>query len=663
MNRHVSFSLSDLAQSIRFLTVDAVGAANSGHPGMPLGMADVAATLFAKHLRFSSQNPQWPDRDRFVLSAGHGSILLYSLLYLTGYTGITLEDIKNFRQLGRPTAGHPEVDIARGIETTTGPLGQGLANAVGIALAGKIARDRHGDNAYSYRTYCVVGDGCLMEGISQEAISFAGHYKLDTITVLFDDNGISIDGPTSLSTSENHLKRFEACGWQVTQIDGHDTNAIDQVLTWAKTQKAPTLIACKTQIGWGAPCHAGTSKIHGSPVSPDDITIMRHTHAWPYEAFMVPPPLLKTWRDLGKQYDIEADAWHASYGALNLSLDTPSLDAALEKHKQTLIKSPQNKATRAASSDVIEVLMDYGPQVFLGGSADLTSSNLTKSTHAIGITPDECQGNYIYYGIREHAMAAIMNGLALSGFRPFGGTFLAFSDYLRPALRLSALMHLPVIYVLTHDSIGLGEDGPTHQPIEHLAALRAMPNLHVFRPMDTVETLECWQMAVKNTCTPSVLALSRQNLPTLRVQMKESLESENLSSKGGYVLIGNPLTSALSLCATGSEVSLACQVHEVLKSYGIASHVVSFPWIEGFLQKEQAYKESCLPSTLPIFAIEAACSMGWERIIQNRGLFFGLDHFGASAPYQQLYETFGLTASQIVNTIRQYLEKMGEKHA
>jgi transketolase len=645
-----SFSFHDLASCVRFLAVDAVEAAASGHPGMPLGMADVVTTLFARHLVFSPSYPQWPNRDRFVLSAGHGSMLLYALSYVTGYEAMTLENLKNFRQWGSHTPGHPEKDILRGIETTTGPLGQGLGNAVGMALGGKILQDRYGSH-YNYRTYCVVGDGCLMEGLSQEAISFAGHYQLNNLTVLFDDNGISIDGPTSLSTSEDHLKRFEACAWQVKAVDGHDVDALDQALRWAKTCSSPTLIACKTRIGYGAPQKEGTSKAHGSPLGSEEVKALRHALKWPYEPFHIPEPLLKAWRDIGLTHKKEAELWLERHG--HQMPRENNLDQALAEFKNQVREGLPKQATRGASGDLIEKLM-ASSQLLIGGSADLTPSNLTKSAHAPVIAKETYKGSYVHYGIREHLMGAAMNGLALTGFRPFGGTFLVFSDYMRPAVRLAALMKLPVIYVLTHDSIGLGEDGPTHQPIEHLASLRAIPNLQVLRPMDALETIECWQLALENTTTPTVLALSRQNLPCFARDT-----SENLSARGGYIVAGDSKESHLSLCATGSEVALAYEVHGALKARGIASHVVSLPWIEGFLGQDKVYQEHCIPSSLPVFAMEAACSLGWDRIIQQRGRFFGLDHFGASAACEKLYEAFGLTAVKIADKISHYLQNPG----
>lgn len=633
-------SLQSMAHALRFLAIDAVEAAGSGHPGMPMGMADVVTVLFKKHLIFSSTYPEWPNRDRFILSAGHGSMLLYGLLYLTGYKAWTLDDIKSFRQWGSKAAGHPEMDQALGIETTTGPLGQGLSNAVGMALAESLLKARYG--CYDYKVYCLVGDGCLMEGLSQEAISFAGHLGLKNLIVLFDDNHISIDGPTSLATSENHLKRFEACGWNTFTVDGHNYEDIDQALIQAKESQKPTLVACRTQIGFGSPLRANTAAAHGAPLGLKEIAATRQTLNWPHEPFDIPEDIIKAWRHVGQKHEITAKTWLDGHHP-QPHAETEALLQALSPLKDLFLSSPP-MATRQASAKIIEALTQVNSNL-VGGSADLTSSNLTKGTTAKAISADDYKGTYIHYGIREHAMAGIMNGLALSGFRPFGGTFLVFSDYLRPALRLSALMNLPVIYILTHDSIGLGEDGPTHQPIEHLASLRAIPHLQVYRPADALETLECWELILKNE-GPSVLALSRQNLPCLRQDYVV-----NLCAKGGYIIHGDSSKSQLTLLASGSEVSLAIQVAHKLLTHNIICHVVSLPCIETFLKTPEAYQATCLPPSRPMAAIEAGTSFGWDRLLQGRGPFFGLDCFGASAPHETLYKAFGLDVDTLTNKL------------
>lgn len=647
---------SRLANALRFLAIDSVEQAQSGHPGMPMGMADVATVLFTRHLRFSADHPDWANRDRFVLSAGHGSMLLYGLLYLTGYKGWELSTLQKFRQWGSMAAGHPEVNQALGIETTTGPLGQGLATAVGIALGGAFLKARHAKDVYHFKTYCIVGDGCLMEGLSQEAISFAGHYGLRDLIVLFDDNHISIDGPTSLSTSENYLERFKACGWSVQAIDGHDILAIDKAITQAKGATVPTLIACRTKIGFGSPLKAGTAKAHGSPLGKAEVAATRQALGWPYPPFQIPDDLLRMWREAGTLYHQEAALWIHTHKGSHPSLDEGMVKEALKAQGADFLHEPKPMATRQASAKVIEKLMAQDTRNLIGGSADLTASNLTKASCASPITAHDFSGTYIHYGIREHAMAAIMNGLALTGFRPFGGTFLAFSDYLRPALRLSALMHLPVIYVLTHDSIGLGEDGPTHQPIEHLAALRAMPQLDVYRPADAIETLECWELALIETERPSVLALSRQDLPLIRQDA-----SDNKCRHGGYVIHGDPYDSALTLLATGSEVAIAIDTAKLLERQDLKAHVVSLPCIEKFLKMPAIYQEKCIPPHLPKAAIEAAASLGWDRLLKGKGLFFGLDYFGASAPCDTLYKSFGLDAESIAHRLMQ-LKREGEKN-
>lgn len=650
------------ANAIRILAMDAVEKAQSGHPGMPMGMADVATVLFSKFLKFNPQDPQWPDRDRFVLSAGHGSMLLYSLLYLTGYEDMTLEELKNFRQLGARTAGHPEYGLCPGIETTTGPLGQGLGNAVGMALAERRMRARFGKDIVHHKTYVMVGDGCLMEGISQEVISFAGHQKLNNLIVLFDDNAITIDGPTSLSTSENHLKRFEACGWATKSIDGHDYDQIEQALTEAQSADRPVLIACKTIIGYGSPKKAGTSDAHGAPLGTEEIAETRKQLGWAEEcSFEIPDDILRAWRQAGcRSADVHKE-WQTRFNKLSADQkqlfdsmqqgDIPeTLRAGLKDFYQKIAAEKPQMATRKSSEKVIEQLVQHIPNLW-GGSADLTGSNNTKVPSMGPVTPDNPGGQYIYYGIREHGMAAIMNGIALhGGFIPFGGTFMAFTDYCRPAIRLSALMKQRVIYVMTHDSIGLGEDGPTHQPIEHLWSLRLIPNLNVFRPADTIETAECWELALGARETPSILALTRQNLPTVR-----EASSENLCSKGGYVLQENT-SAVVTLIASGSEVSLALDTMILLKEKGLVARVVSMPCTRLFDQQPKAYQQAVLGQGLRV-ALEAGHPLGWRTYVGDRGLTLGIETFGESAPIHKLYDHFGLTAEKISKKIIHHLEK------
>ncbi len=645
-------SWKELANAIRALSMDAVEKAQSGHPGLPMGMADVATILFAKHLKFMASDPHWPDRDRFVLSAGHGSMLLYSLLYLTGYKDMTLQEIENFRQLGSKTAGHPEFGHATGIETTTGPLGQGLANAVGMALAESIQRARHGKETVHHHTYALVGDGCLMEGISQEAISFAGHLKLSNLIVLWDDNHITIDGPTSLSTSDQQLERFEASGWNVRAINGHNTEEIDAALTWAKISDKPVLIACRTTIGYGAPTKGGTEKIHGAPLGAEEIAKTRAALNWPYEPFVVPEPILTTWRSFGsraekayhewQQKKVPQEIFHAPLPA--------DLSEALYNFCKEIEKSQPKVATRKSSELVLEKLTTLIPEL-LGGSADLTGSNNTKTPTMKGITTQDHTGNYIYYGIREHAMAAIMNGLALhGGFIPYSGTFLAFTDYCRPAIRLSALMQQRVIYVMTHDSIGLGEDGPTHQPIEHLPSLRCMPNLHVFRPADTIETAECWALALTSIKHPSILVLTRQNLPTVRHASRN-----NLSAQGGYILKAAE-GALVNLIATGSEVSLALSIAEELATHNVLAQVISMPCTTLFDQQTVAYQHTVLGQGLRVF-IEAAAKETWYKYARANDLIIGIDTFGASAPADQLFDHFGFTVDKITPNIIKHIKE------
>lgn len=652
--------LQQMAASIRVLAMDAVQKANSGHPGMPMGMADVATILYRYFLKFNPHDPEWMDRDRFVLSAGHGSMLLYSLLYLTGYEDMTIEDLKSFRQLHSKTAGHPEYGYASGIETTTGPLGQGLANAVGMALAQKLERAEFGATLSYHKIYTIVGDGCLMEGISQEAISLAGHLKLNNLIVLFDDNHISIDGPTSLATSDDQLARFQASGWAVEAIDGHNFEEIYTALLRAQSTDRPVMIACKTRIAKGAPHKEGTAAAHGAPLGEAEVAAVREALHWPYPPFEIPEDILNHWRATSQKSQNEYAQWQLAWEALSPEVRAEierrrkgtlpqGYAAAFQKITQKFIAEKTAVATRQSSQMVLDEIAPIIPEL-LGGSADLTGSNNTQAKSMKDITPTDFSGRYLHYGVREHAMGAIMNGIALhQGFIPYGGTFLAFVDYLKPALRLSALMGLRVIYVMTHDSIGLGEDGPTHQPIEQLASLRAVPNLHVFRPADAVEVAESWVSALESIKTPSVLVLTRQKLPLLRENA-----DENLTKKGGYILRSSK-DSQVTLIATGSEVEIAVAVHNALKEEGIESTVVSMPCTTIFDGQEEAYRKSVLGSGLRV-AIEAASPLGWDKYVGEEGLVFAMTTFGESAPYQDLYTYFGFTSENITSKI---LEKLG----
>lgn len=647
----------DMANAIRALSMDAVEKAKSGHPGMPMGMADVATVLFSEFLKFYPEHPEWADRDRFVLSAGHGSMLLYSILYLTGYKDATLEEIKQFRQLGAKTAGHPEYGYLSGIETTTGPLGQGLGNAVGMALAERLLAARYGKLVDHY-TYVIAGDGCLMEGISHEAISMAGHLKLGKLIVLFDDNRICIDGPTDLSVSDDQLARFKASGWDVQAIDGHDTKAISAAITKARETDTPSLIACRTTIAYGAPTKAGSSASHGSPLGEKEIEGARETLGWKAPAFNIPVDVLSAWREIGKRHIDTYQQWTEALKATDSILrqefertqkgDLPKeFKAKIAAFKKELSEKQPKEATRKSSGNTLDVLGAFMPEL-LGGSADLTGSNLTKAVSMKPVTAKDFSGRYMYYGVREHGMAAAMNGIALhKGLIPYGGTFLVFTDYCRPSIRLSALMKQRVIYVMTHDSIGLGEDGPTHQPVEHLASLRAIPNLHVFRPADATETAECWELALESRETPSVLALSRQNLPTVR----KEYSSENLCAKGGYVLSPAKGEAKVTLIATGSEVEIALAAQQQLESKGIAAKVVSMPCTSLFDLQSNAYKEEVLGKNTKKIAIEAAIQYGWEKYIGQDGIFIGMPGFGESAPAEDLYKHFGITAEKVVQQV------------
>jgi transketolase len=649
----------DMANAIRALAMDAVEKAKSGHPGMPMGMADVATVLFTQFLKFDAAAPEWPDRDRFVLSAGHGSMLLYALLHLTGYPGVSMGELSNFRQLGSKTAGHPEFGHAPGIETTTGPLGQGLANAVGMALAERLINARLGDAVVDHFTYVIAGDGCLMEGISHEAISLAGHLKLNKLIVLFDDNSISIDGATSLSVSDDQIARFKASGWNAVGIDGHDPAAIAFAIEGARRSDKPTLIACKTIIGYGAPTKQGKASTHGEPLGAEEIKGARAKLDWASAPFEVPDGVLAAWRAAGSRGSAQRKDWdklanrldQAQRAFLGDPVDAGAIKViatAIGEIKSEFVAAPPKIATRVASQKVLEKLVPVLPSL-IGGSADLTGSNGTRTTHHAPVAAGNFAGNYIHYGVREHAMAAAMNGLALhGGIVPYGGTFLVFTDYCRPSIRLSALMGQRVIYVMTHDSIGLGEDGPTHQPVEHLASLRAMPNVNVFRPADPIETAECWELALAASRTPSVLALTRQAVPLLRTEAT----GENRSSKGAYVLTeaeggGRDVT----IVATGSEVGLAIEARALLAKDGVRAAVVSMPCWELFAAQPVAYRETVLGSA-PRIGVEAGVGFGWGRWLGDGGAFIGMDGFGASAPAAKLYEHFGITPSKVAETAK-----------
>ncbi len=644
---------NDMANAIRFLAIDAVQAANSGHPGMPMGMADVATVLFARHIKINPSDPAWPDRDRFVLSAGHGSMLHYALNHLLGYADMTMDQLRRFRQMGAITAGHPEYGMASGIETTTGPLGQGLASAVGMALAERMMAARFGAPLVDHRTWVIAGDGCLQEGISHEAIDLAGHLRLDRLTVLWDDNSISIDGGTELSTSTNQLSRFRAAGWHVQTVDGHDPEAIDKAISVAVKAPRPSLIACKTTIGYGSPNLAGTAKTHGAPLGADEVAATRAALGWTHDPFVIPEHIAKAWNTAG-QRSLNAYAdWQSRHGA---SRKMKQFDAALGGvHPQRLwrdlktlrqqFKAEQPKlATRQSSQQTLEVI-NGATALTIGGSADLTGSNLTRTSQMESVSARKFKGRYIYFGVREHGMAAAMNGMALhGGMVPYGGTFLVFSDYARGAMRLSALMGQQVIYVMTHDSIGLGEDGPTHQPVEHLAMLRATPNLYVFRPGDAVEVAESWEAALTITNAPSVLSLSRQATPTLRRENS----TLNQSLKGGYVLIEPRAKRDVTIIATGTELALAVEAAEKLKAdHGIHAAVVSMPCQELFEQQDLTYQEIVLGFG-PRIAVEAASGFGWERYTSGFGAFVGMNSFGESAPASDLYQHFGITVEAVV---------------
>jgi transketolase len=652
-----------MANAIRALSMDAVEQAKSGHPGLPMGAADIATVLFTQFLKFDPADPAWPDRDRFVLSAGHGSMLIYSALHLLGYEAMTLDQIKRFRQLGSITAGHPEYGHTPGIETTTGPLGQGLATAVGMAIAERHLAAEFGAEAVDHFTYVLASDGDLMEGVSQEAIALAGHLKLNRLIVLFDDNGISIDGPLSLSDSVDQVKRFEAAGWNAGRIDGHDPQAIASAIAKAKTSDRPTMIACKTTIGYGAPTKAGKSSSHGSPLGADEIKGAREALGWSEPAFVVPADVLAAWRAAGQRSKAARKEWDKRIAALDgderadfqrrMRGDLPgTLNAAIRQVKETLAASPKEIATRTASEFALESIVPAVPDM-VGGSADLTGSNNTRTKSMKPMSAADYAGRFIHYGVREHGMAAAMNGMALhGGVIPYSGTFLVFSDYCRPSIRLAALMGVRAIHVMTHDSIGLGEDGPTHQPVEHLAALRAIPNVNVFRPCDTVETVECWQLALEARDRPSVLALTRQNLPQLRLGHDE----KNRCAAGAYEIAPAEGAAWISLFATGSEVAIAVEARKLLAAKGVAARVVSVPCFELFLAAPEETRRAVIGNAPVKVGVEAAVRQGWDAIVGSDGVFVGMTGFGASAPYKELYKHFGITAEKVAEAA---LKKLG----
>ena len=660
----MSVKFNQLSNAIRFLSIDAVQKANSGHPGMPMGMADVATVLFKYHLRFNPKNPNWINRDRFILSAGHGSMLLYSLLYLCGYKSISLEDLKNFRQLNSICAGHPEYKEGTGIETTTGPLGQGLGNAVGMAVAEEIYRKKFGSTLINNKTYVIASDGDFMEGISHEAMSLAGHLKLKNLIVFFDNNKISIDGSTSLSVSDNYKKRFESYGWNFLEINGHNEKQISKAISKASKSKKPTIISCKTVIGFGSPNKSGKASSHGSPLGDEEIKLVRKKLKWNSKPFEIPQEILEAWREIGSKGEMMEKKWQELINKKNpkiknnfdknyLNSDLGSLESLIEKEKEKYFDSKPSLATRQCSMAAIESISAMLPQL-IGGSADLSGSNNTKTNNSKIISSKNFDGNYIHYGVREHGMAAVMNGLALyGGLIPYGGTFLIFSDYCKPSIRLSALMGLRVIYIFSHDSIGLGEDGPTHQPIEQLTGLRAIPNLNVFRPADINETLECWELALKSKSTPSAIALSRQKVPYINPKKSK----DNKCEKGAYVVNITSHESNVTIVASGTEVELALKVQEKLKENKIHSKVVSMPCMDLFDKQPEDFRNDIIEQNSLVITLEAGSIMSWQKYIKDKGMNIGIDQFGESAPYKEVYSHLGLSEEKITNFIQKKLRE------
>ena len=654
----------DLANAIRFLSIDAVQKANSGHPGMPMGMADVATVLFKYYLRFNPKNPSWINRDRFILSAGHGSMLLYSLLYLTGYKSISIKDIQNFRQLNSICAGHPEYVKNSGIETTTGPLGQGLSNAVGMAIAEEILKKKYGSNLINHKTYVIASDGDLMEGISHEAMSLAGHLKLKNLIVFFDNNKISIDGSTDLSVSDNYKKRFESYGWSFQEIDGHNEKQISKAIKKSLSSNKPNLISCKTIIGYGSPNKSGKASSHGAALGEEEVALVRKKLKWKHKPFEIPNEILNEWRKIGEKGALDEKKWNLIYNKKDKKIRDEidriinnklpkNFDEQTISLKKKIFDLKSTQASRKSSAFVLENIMESLPEL-VGGSADLSGSNNTITKHSKVIKSSNFKGNYIHYGVREHGMAGIMNGMALhGGIIPYGGTFLIFLDYCKPSLRLSALMGLKVIYIFSHDSIGLGEDGPTHQPIEHLAHLRAIPNLNVFRPADTIETLECWETALKSSTTPSVIALSRQKIPFVT----EELSKKNMSSLGGYELKKSTSNSEITLISSGSEVQIAIEAFKKLKEININSKVVSMPCQELFDKQPSEYREKVIEKNSKKISIEAGSIFGWEKYVSSDGISLGVKSFGKSAPANVLYQDFNLTSDNVVKIAKKMLNK------
>ncbi len=649
----MSLQNKDLSDAIRFLSIDAVEKANSGHPGMPMGMADVVTILFKHFLKFNPKDPDWVNRDRFVLSAGHGSMLLYSLLYLTGYKSISINDIKNFRQLNSICAGHPEYHPSTGIETTTGPLGQGIANAVGFALSEEILKNHIGKKIINHKTYVIAGDGCLMEGISHEALSLAGHLKLKNLIMLFDNNSISIDGPTNLTSSDNFKKRFESYGWDYILVDGHNEKQIFKALKKTQKAKKPTVISCKTIIGYGSPNKSKSASVHGSPLGENETKLVRKKLKWSYAPFEIPKNILNEWRNIGKRSEKEHANWSKKYKKkINLLLGWTINNNIIDNEKKNYLKSLESIATRKSSEKFLN-LISKSPYI-IGGSADLAGSNNTKTKNHKIIKPGNFDGNYVHYGVREHAMCGIMNGISLhSGMLPYGGTFLIFSDYCKPSIRLSALMQQRVIYVMTHDSIGLGEDGPTHQPIEQLSGLRVIPNLNVFRPADTIETFESWQLALKYKKTPSIIALTRQKVEPIRKEFNK----ENKCALGAYEIFRSSTNVSLLIMASGSEVNLALEVSHKLATENIYSKVVSVPCQELFDIQTKNYKDKILNETEFTISIEAGSTETWKKYIIKKGLNFGVNNFGKSAPYKDVYKDFGLTVENITKKTMEMVNK------